>query len=151
MVAAHMAQVGGAPPLPGAASLRCSIGAVRMSQVGGVGAPPLPGAASLRRSGQATPRRSPALTVRAATPSTYGRDLSSAPRFIQHKAEAKVFYAFLAQVYDYIVNPGHWTVDMRTEALEPAQLGDPTLKVGWLEVPRPRLTPWRRRPGVPPL
>jgi hypothetical protein len=30
------------------------------------------------------------------------------------------------------VNPGHWTVDMRTEALEPAQLDDPSLKVGLL-------------------
>lgn len=27
------------------------------------------------------------------------------PRFIQHKNEAKAFYAFLSQVYDYIVNP----------------------------------------------
>lgn len=98
-------------------------------QMSGVGAPRQAGAASLRRSAGVTPRRSPAFTVRAATPATYDRDLSSAPRFIQHKNEAKVFYAFLAQVYDYIVNPGHWTVDMRTEALEPAQLGDPTLKV----------------------
>lgn len=37
---------------------------------------------------------------------------------------------FLSQVYDHIVNPGHWTVDMRTDALEPAQLDDPNLKVG---------------------
>ena len=36
---------------------------------------------------------------------------------------------FLSQVYDYIVNPGHWTVDMRTEALAPAKLDTPTLKV----------------------
>ena len=27
------------------------------------------------------------------------------------------------------VNPGHWTVDMRTDALEPAKLDSPTLKV----------------------
>jgi hypothetical protein len=37
---------------------------------------------------------------------TYSRDLSSAPRLIQHKNEAKIFYMFLSQVYDYIVNPG---------------------------------------------
>ena len=27
------------------------------------------------------------------------------------------------------VNPGHWTVDMRDDALEPAKLNDPGLKV----------------------
>ena len=27
------------------------------------------------------------------------------------------------------VNPGHWTEDMRTDALEPAQLNDSSLKV----------------------
>lgn len=27
------------------------------------------------------------------------------------------------------VNPGHWTVDMRDDALEPAKLDDPGLKV----------------------
>jgi hypothetical protein len=48
---------------------------------------------------------------------------------IQHKNEAKTFYRFLSIVYDHIVNPGHWTVDMRTDALEPAKLDDPTLKV----------------------
>lgn len=37
---------------------------------------------------------------------SYARDLSAAPRLIQHKNEAKAFYAFLSQVYDYIVNPG---------------------------------------------
>lgn len=55
---------------------------------------------------------------------------SSAPlRFIQHKNEAKAFYAFLAQVYDYIVNPGHWTTDMRDAALVPADLSSPSLSV----------------------
>ena len=58
---------------------------------------------------------------------------TSKPRMIQHKNEAKTFYRFLSIVYDHIVNPGHWTVDMRTDALEPAKLDDPTLKV------RPRL------------
>ena len=60
---------------------------------------------------------------------TYSRDLSSAPRLIQHKNEAKAFYAFLSLVYDHIVNPGHWTVDMRDDALEPAQLNDRDLSV----------------------
>ena len=48
---------------------------------------------------------------------------------IQHKNEAKTFYRYLSIVYDHIVNPGHWTVDMRTDALQPAKLDDPTLKV----------------------
>ena len=60
---------------------------------------------------------------------TYARDLSSTPRFIQHKKEAFFFYRFLSLVYDVIVNPGHWTVDMRTDALVPAELDDPDLKV----------------------
>ena len=29
----------------------------------------------------------------------------------------------------HTVNPGHWTVDMRDDALEPAKLDDPGLKV----------------------
>ena len=48
---------------------------------------------------------------------------------IQHKEEAFWFYRFLSIVYDKIVNPGHWTVDMRTDALEPANLNSPNLKV----------------------
>jgi hypothetical protein len=36
---------------------------------------------------------------------SYSRGLGS-PRLIQHKNEAKIFYMFLSQVYDYIVNPG---------------------------------------------
>lgn len=51
------------------------------------------------------------------------------PRLIQHKAEAFWFYRFLSQVYDHIVNPGHWTEEMREDALEPAKLDSPTLKV----------------------
>ena len=43
-------------------------------------------------------------------------------RLLQHKTEAYWFYRFLSQVYDYIVNPGHWTTDMRTAALAPARL-----------------------------
>ncbi|KAL4432848.1 hypothetical protein ABPG77_008174 [Micractinium sp. CCAP 211/92] len=75
-------------------------------------------------------RRSRAgLLVSAAAPPTYTRDFSSKPRLIQHKNEAKAFYAFLSQVYDYIVNPGHWTTDMREDALSVAQLDSPDLKV----------------------
>ncbi len=51
------------------------------------------------------------------------------PRMIQHKNEAKWFYRYLSIVYDHIVNPGHWTVDMRDDALEPAKLDSPDLKV----------------------
>uniref|UniRef100_A0A7C9D0K3 2-methyl-6-phytyl-1,4-hydroquinone methyltransferase n=1 Tax=Opuntia streptacantha TaxID=393608 RepID=A0A7C9D0K3_OPUST len=53
----------------------------------------------------------------------------SQPRFIQHKQEAFWFYRFLSLVYDHIINPGHWTEDMRDEALEPAKLDNPNLKV----------------------
>ena len=44
-------------------------------------------------------------------------------RLIQHKKEAFWFYRFLSIVYDKIVNPGHWTEEMRKEALAPANLG----------------------------
>lgn len=54
---------------------------------------------------------------------------SAGPRLIQHKAEAFWFYRFLSIVYDHIVNPGHWTEDMRTDALVPAKLDNPDLKV----------------------
>lgn len=47
---------------------------------------------------------------------------ASQPRFIQHKKEAFWFYRFLSIVYDHVINPGHWTEDMRDEALEPADL-----------------------------
>lgn len=49
---------------------------------------------------------------------------ASQPRFIQHKKEAFWFYRFLSIVYDHVINPGHWTEDMRDEALEPADLFD---------------------------
>ncbi|XP_042489052.1 2-methyl-6-phytyl-1,4-hydroquinone methyltransferase, chloroplastic-like isoform X1 [Macadamia integrifolia] len=48
----------------------------------------------------------------------------SQPRFIQHKKEAFWFYRFLSIIYDHVINPGHWTEDMRDEALEPADLYD---------------------------
>ncbi|BBN16915.1 MPBQ/MSBQ methyltransferase [Marchantia polymorpha subsp. ruderalis] len=54
---------------------------------------------------------------------------ASQPRFIQHKQEAFWFYRFLSIVYDHVINPGHWTEDMREDALEPADLNDPNLVV----------------------
>ncbi|CAJ1967014.1 unnamed protein product [Sphenostylis stenocarpa] len=54
---------------------------------------------------------------------------ASQPRFIQHKKEAFWFYRFLSIVYDHIINPGHWTEDMRDEALEPAHLYSRNLRV----------------------
>ncbi|KAL4200133.1 hypothetical protein AMTRI_Chr03g148160 [Amborella trichopoda] len=53
----------------------------------------------------------------------------SQPRFIQHKKEAFWFYRFLSIVYDHVINPGHWTEDMRDEALEPADLNDRRMTV----------------------
>lgn len=60
----------------------------------------------LIRSSTRASRRSAAVVCAGSSSSSFGRDLSAAPRFIQHKNEAKAFYAFLSQVYDYIVNPG---------------------------------------------
>lgn len=54
---------------------------------------------------------------------------ASQPRFIQHKKEAFWFYRFLSIVYDHVINPGHWTEDMREEALEPADLYDRNMRV----------------------
>lgn len=54
---------------------------------------------------------------------------SSQPRFIQHKKEAFWFYRFLSIVYDKIINPGHWTEDMREDALEPADLNNRNMLV----------------------
>ncbi|KAF8117907.1 hypothetical protein N665_0008s0245 [Sinapis alba] len=54
---------------------------------------------------------------------------SAQPRFIQHKKEAYWFYRFLSIVYDHIINPGHWTEDMRDDALEPADLSHPNMRV----------------------
>eukprot|EP00803_Ostreobium_quekettii_P003045 evm.model.scf_723.2 EVM.evm.TU.scf_723.2 scf_723:8387-14026(+) len=72
------------------------------------------------------PRR---LAGAAESPVSYSRDMSSTPRLIQHKNEAFWFYRYLSIVYDKIVNPGHWTVDMRDDALLPANLDSPELKV----------------------
>lgn len=54
---------------------------------------------------------------------------ASQPRFIQHKKEAFWFYRFLSIVYDHVINPGHWTEDMRDEALEPADLSNKNMIV----------------------
>lgn len=54
---------------------------------------------------------------------------ASQPRFIQHKKEAFWFYRFLSIVYDHALNLGPWTEDMRDEALEPADLYDPKMRV----------------------
>ena len=51
-----------------------------------------------------------------------GRELSRL-RLIQHKTEAYWFYRFLSIVYDVVVNPGHWTEDMREDALAAGDLG----------------------------
>ncbi|ESR57197.1 2-methyl-6-phytyl-1,4-hydroquinone methyltransferase [Citrus sinensis] len=54
---------------------------------------------------------------------------ASQPRFIQHKKEAFWFYRFLSIVYDHVINPGHWTEDMRDDALEPADLSNRNMLV----------------------
>lgn len=59
---------------------------------------------------------------------TYSRPKAQL-RLIQHKQEAYWFYRFLSIVYDHIVNPGHWTEDMRDDALSVAKLDSPDLKV----------------------
>ena len=64
----------------------------------------------------------------AGTAGTPARPLTKL-RLIQHKAEAFWFYRYLSIVYDKIVNPGHWTEDMRKAALAPAALDRPDLEV----------------------
>ncbi|CAN8280599.1 unnamed protein product [Cochlearia groenlandica] len=72
-----------------------------------------------------TPRISVAIRCSSASASRP----SAQPRFIQHKKEAYWFYRFLSIVYDHIINPGHWTEDMRDDALEPADLSHPDMRV----------------------
>ena len=50
-------------------------------------------------------------------------------RLVQHKKEAYWFYFFLSNFYDRLVNPLFWTVRMREESLDLADLNDPNLKV----------------------
>lgn len=64
----------------------------------------------------------------AAEAPTYTRPVGQL-RLIQHKSEAYWFYRYLSIVYDHVVNPGHWTIDMRDAALIPAKLDSPDLKV----------------------
>ena len=79
-------------------------------------------------------RRSPQLAAArlrcaaSSSPAAPARPVT-APRFIQHKKEAFWFYRFLSIVYDHVINPGHWTEDMRDDALEPADLYSRHLKV----------------------
>lgn len=54
---------------------------------------------------------------------------SSAPRLIQHKKEAFWFYRLISIAYDELLNPPHYTEDMRKDALEPADLHSRQLKV----------------------
>ncbi|KAI8474823.1 MAG: plant-type MPBQ/MSBQ methyltransferase [Monoraphidium minutum] len=83
--------------------------------------------------GARAPMRQPLLVKpamrAAAQTTTVTAPTASGPRLIQHKTEAFWFYRFLSIVYDSIVNPGHWTEEMREDALEPAQLDSPDLKV----------------------
>jgi len=76
-------------------------------------------AAAAAAAGSLPRRRDVARDVRRR--STFARDLSAAPRLVQHKNEAKAFYSFLSTVYDEI-NKGHWTEEMRATALAPADL-----------------------------
>ncbi|CAL9245275.1 unnamed protein product [Arabidopsis halleri] len=73
-----------------------------------------------------TPR--PSVATRCSSVSSSSRP-SAQPRFIQHKKEAYWFYRFLSIVYDHVINPGHWTEDMRDDALEPADLSHPDMRV----------------------
>nr|ABF85788.1 At3g63410 [Arabidopsis thaliana] len=74
-----------------------------------------------------TPRLS--VATRCSSSSVSSSRPSAQPRFIQHKKEAYWFYRFLSIVYDHVINPGHWTEDMRDDALEPADLSHPDMRV----------------------
>lgn len=53
---------------------------------------------------------------------------------IQHKREAFWFYRFLSIVYDTIVNPFHWTKEMRDRSLKQAALESPTRDLTTVDV-----------------
>ncbi|XP_010512759.1 PREDICTED: 2-methyl-6-phytyl-1,4-hydroquinone methyltransferase, chloroplastic-like isoform X1 [Camelina sativa] len=76
----------------------------------------------------ATPRLSVATRCSSVSSSSSSRP-SAQPRFIQHKKEAYWFYRFLSIAYDQIFNPPHYNEDMRDEALEPADLSHPDMRV----------------------
>ncbi|KAG2254706.1 hypothetical protein Bca52824_084842, partial [Brassica carinata] len=80
-------------------------------------------------SNTATRRLSVATRCSSSSSSVSASRPSAQPRFIQHKKEAYWFYRFLSIVYDHIINPGHWTEDMRDDALEPADLSHPDMRV----------------------
>ncbi|CAI0552152.1 unnamed protein product [Linum tenue] len=50
-------------------------------------------------------------------------------RFIQHKQEAFWFYRFISILYDQVLNPCQYTVAMREDALEAADLSDRSMVV----------------------
>ena len=72
------------------------------------------------------PRTARTLKKNGMRPDLRVRSEASKPplRLIQHKHEAWWFYRYLSQVYDHIVNPGHWTESMREDALKPARLNE---------------------------
>ena len=129
--------------LRGLASLFAGMRATTLAPATAGGRPaPLPRAGVARRHAcsplplaHPTPARAPpqSTTATRSTASPAADDAAAAvarpARLIQHKAEAFIFYRFLSIVYDAIVNPGHWTVDMRDAALAPAKLESPDLKV----------------------
>jgi len=78
---------------------------------------PLPLSQPQRATSRASICSAPRMTLSAASARP-----ALAKRFVQHKQEALTFYRFLSIVYDTIVNPGHWTEEMRDEALEPAKV-----------------------------
>ncbi|XP_010413151.1 PREDICTED: 2-methyl-6-phytyl-1,4-hydroquinone methyltransferase, chloroplastic [Camelina sativa] len=88
---------------------------------------PRPTLLSVSRTTTTTPRLS--VATRCSSVSSSSSRPSAQPRFIQHKKEAYWFYRFLSIVYDHIINPGHWTEDMRDDALEPADLSHPDMRV----------------------
>lgn len=110
---------------PGRARVRAPVGFLSMgpSKAG----LPRPLAVAKRA---ALPAASPRLRCAASSSSSAAAARPvTAPRFIQHKKEAFWFYRFLSIVYDHVINPGHWTEDMRDDALEPADLYSRHLKV----------------------
>lgn len=122
-MASTYAPGGGAGALaPGRARVRGPVGLVSLgpTRLGGLPRP----LALARRSPVAAGAR-----LRCAASSSSAARPVTAPRFIQHKKEAFWFYRFLSIVYDHVINPGHWTEDMRDDALEPADLYSRYLKV----------------------
>lgn len=114
--------------LIGAENLKLITGASSQAGLGFVGSNfhfrcfPQKGLLSYNSKNQKTRILAPRCSISSSRP-------ASQPRFIQHKKEAFWFYRFLSIVYDHIINPGHWTEDMRDDALEPADLYDRNMTV----------------------